>query len=191
MISVITPTIGRPSLRVMLEGLVPQLSAGDEVWVLGDGPQPQAEQIVTSLASPLVRYVECPWTGDYGNPQRNQAIGMATGSHLMFVDDDDRVMPGAIGRIKSWIARHPDRPLMFKMQHPRLVLWQKPVFQVGNVSGQMFICPKADGKVGAWTLRYEADFDFMSDTLARYPAGALVWVPEITCIQGLAGKKKS
>lgn len=193
MISVITPTIGRDSLRTMLGSLLPQLSGADEVLVVGDGPQPNAMSILDGVGSRRVRYWETLPVRNFGNPQRNEAIKSAKGKYLFFVDDDDIVAPGAVASILRAAARCPDSPLMFKMQHPRVVIWGDPKVRQGNVSGQMFVCPNVPGRVGRWSGRYEADFDFISSTLALYPAGekALAWRQEILVVQGLAGKNGS
>ena len=41
-LTVITPTIGRASLRATLDSIAPQLLDGDEHLVIGDGMQPPA-----------------------------------------------------------------------------------------------------------------------------------------------------
>lgn len=189
-LSVITPTIGRDSLKVMLNGLLPQLSQGDEVLIIGDGPQPNAQKIVDDLASPFTDYWETPPIRNYGNPQRNEAIAKAKGSYIMFVDDDDEVKPDAVANIKKYAARHPGVPLMFKMLYGgRQVLWDVRKVEVGRVSGQMFVTPNVKGKVGAWSGKYTADFDFMMSTLAHYPKGAATvrFINKLITVQGLAG----
>jgi hypothetical protein len=49
---------------------------------------------------------------------------------------------------------------------------------VGNVGTPMFVLPAA-GPRGAWGRRYEGDYDFITSTLALWPAGALVWREEV------------
>lgn len=189
-ISIITPTIGRDSLGVMLRKLLPQLSQGDEVLIVGDGPQPNAKKIVNLLADPLVRYWEHGPIWNYGNPQRNLAIAEAKGDYLMFIDDDDQPCPGAIDAVRRAATEFPGRPFMFKMQHPGCVLWIEPVLRIGQVSGQMFVPPNVKGRIGTWSGKYEADFDFMRSTLALYPDGerSIVWREDLTVIQGFAGR---
>lgn len=82
-VCVITPTIGRDSLRVMLSGLLPQLAPGDEVLIIGDGPQPNAQKIVDEIKSPLIRYWDIPLIRNYGNPQRNIALREAKADYIM------------------------------------------------------------------------------------------------------------
>ncbi len=90
-ISIITPTIGRNSLRPMLQRVLVQLQDGDEVLVVGDGPQANAKKIVDEFKHALVRYWESEPIHNYGNPQRNTAVEEAKGDYLLFVDDDASV----------------------------------------------------------------------------------------------------
>lgn len=189
-ISIITPTIGRDSLKVMLAGLLPQLSTGDEVLIIGDGPQPNSKKIVDEINSPFVTYWESPLIRNYGNPQRNEAISRAKGDYLMFVDDDDTVESNAIDVVKTAAKDFPNVPLMFKMLHDGYkILWDKPQVAYGHVSGQMFVLPNVKGKIGTWSGKYGADFDFMMSTLALYTEGtaAVKFIEDIITIQGFAG----
>lgn len=190
-VSVITPAIGRESLGIMLRNLVPQLSAGDEALVIGDGPQPVSSRIASEQNSPYVRYWEHAPIFNYGNPQRNAAIADAKGDYLLFVDDDDDVLPEAILRLKQAAAMHPGRPLMFKMRHLNRLLWASASVGLGNVSGQMFVTPNIKGRLGRWSGKYAADYDFITSTLAFYPGGeqAIVWREEILVVQGYVGPR--
>jgi len=109
----------------------------------------------------------------------------------MFVDDDDMPAAHALKAVKAAIISHPGRPLMFKMKGPYHVLWRTMKVEVCNVSGQMFVVPNVKGRVGRWSGRYEADFDFVKSTLALYPAGdqALVWKEDVICTQGYVGRQ--
>lgn len=190
-IGVITPTIGRQSLRAMLDRLLPQLDVQDRVMIVGDGPQPVAQAIVDSLNSGLIRYSEHGPIRNYGNPQRNIAIAESATDYVMFVDDDDLPMPAAIKDIKAGILAHPGLPLMFRMQGPLDVLWRMKKVEVCNVSGQMFVVPNVKERVGLWSGRYEADLDFMKSTLALYPGKeqSVVWKDEVICRQGYVGRQ--
>lgn len=191
-IGIITPTIGRPSLRAMLDRLLPQLDAKDQVLIIGDGPQPAAKAIVDSLKSGLIRYWEHGPIRNYGNPQRNLAIAESTNDYVMFVDDDDLPAPQAIQAVKAAAAAHPGLPLMFRMQGPFDSLWRIRKVEVCNVSGQMFVVPNVKERIGRWSGRYEADLDFIKTTLALYPGkdGAVVWRDEIICKQGYVGRQR-
>lgn len=188
-LTIITPTIGRPSLATMLGALTPQLEDGDECLVLGDGPQPVAEQIVAAFSSSRtpVQYIEHALVQNWGNPQRNTAIRMAKADLLVFIDDDDCPLPDGLSTIKRIAAEYPRRPLMFSMMHQGIRLPQTKMLVPGNVSGQMFIAPNVPGRLGAWSDRYAADFDFIEGTMRHYAPDDLVWRDEITTMQGFQG----
>lgn len=189
-ITVITPTIGRESLKTMLDSLLPQLEEGDEVIVIGDGPQPNAKRIVDTYASRKIVYLEHGPIRNYGNPQRNLAIKMAKGDYLLFIDDDDCPLKDSIKGVKSIAEANAGRPFMFRMYHGPLLIWTDNEIRGGNISGQMFIAPNKPELLGAWSGRYAADYDFITSTLAKYPPGALMWRPEIVVVQGYAGPSK-
>ena len=189
-LTIITPTIGRTSLATMLYALAPQLEDSDECLVLGDGPQPVAEQIVALFVSSMrapVRYIEHALVQNWGNPQRNTAIRMAKGDLLVFIDDDDCPLSDGLSTIKRVGAEHPKRPLMFSMLHQGIRLPQTQEVVPGNISGQMFIAPNVPGRLGTWSDRYAADFDFIEGTMRHYAAEDLVWREEITTTQGFRG----
>jgi glycosyltransferase involved in cell wall biosynthesis len=191
-VTVITPSIGRPSLKSMLNRLKPQLEEGDEVFVIGDGPQPSDKATVEEIGHPAVRYSEIPLTRNYGNPQRNLAIEQANGDYLFFIDDDDLPSPHALSVIRKAAKEVPGRPFMFKMMHKTMELWREPLVKIGQVSGQMFVAPNVKERLGRWSGRYEADFDFITGTLALYPdkTSAIVWRNENICIQGYQGRQE-
>jgi glycosyltransferase involved in cell wall biosynthesis len=187
---VITPTLGRESLDAMFRSLLPQLSEDDEVLVIGDGPRPRAREICTTQSFKKIVYYEVPFTGNYGNPGRNDAISKAKGTHLFFIDDDDLAMPGAVEAMRKGADANPRRPLMFKMHHHSIVIYGHRSVRCGNVSGQMFVVPNVAGRVGKWSGRYTADLDFINHTLSLYPNGhaEIVWLDAITTRQGQAGR---
>ena len=82
-LSVIVPTRGRRSLRATLRSVVHQLEPGDEV---------------------LVRWSN---DGDFGNSARQSLIERARGTHLAFIDDDDRFAPDAMATMRRAAAEHP------------------------------------------------------------------------------------
>jgi glycosyltransferase involved in cell wall biosynthesis len=188
-LTIITPTIGRESLRTMLQGLLPQLTSGDEALVIGDGDQPNAKKIVQEISSSLVRYWEMPLTRNFGNPQRNEAMAQAKGDYLCFVDDDDQTLAEYVETIKRRAEESPGRPLMVKMKAFCGILWRDKQPSYGNMSGQMFIAPNVKGRLGQWSGKYAADFDFIWSTLEKYDKRerVLSWCDDIIITQGWAG----
>lgn len=140
--SIIVATSGRPTLTRTLASLAPQLEHGDELLV--------------------IRNNEAPW----GHATRDEAITRANGSHLWFMDDDDIATDDALSVIRSEVAAEPDSVHVFRMQQNQLLLWKDPVVRVGNVGTPMMVVPNVPGKIGGWGTRYEADGDFLLETLS-------------------------
>ena len=90
--SVIVPTAGRATLTQTLASIAPQLGLGDEL---------------------LVRRADCEWC----NESRDLLCAKATGTHLLFMDDDDVYADGAFTLIRAVVAAHPARTHIFKMRH--------------------------------------------------------------------------
>lgn len=193
-LTVITPTVGRPSLERTLDSLVGQLHAGDEWLVVGDGPQPTAREAVERVQSrttATVRYLEHGPTGRWGNAQRQHAMSMAGGDYLWFVDDDDMAAAGAVQAIRQAIAEHPGHGFMFRMDTTSLadstvglVLWKVAGdLRWRGVGGPMFVAPNDPQRLGRWdTDVYAQDWPYIRDTVRCYPDGWLVWRPEIIYI---------
>jgi hypothetical protein len=171
-LSVIVATLGRETLRRALQSAADQpLLPGDEVLVVGAGEQ--VERISRDFG---FRHLSCPAMGDFGYSERQYAMPFATGTHLLFLDDDDCFTPGAFDAIRSMIEANPGRPLMFRMVAPwGQTLWVDPVVRVANHGGPQFVVPNDPARLGRWGTRYEGDFDFCTSTLALYPDGSLVW----------------
>lgn len=113
-LSIIVATVGRDTLQRALRSVNDQpLLPGDEVLVVGDSPE--IERVANECAC---RYIRCPVGGNFAYAERQHAMPLATGTHLLFLDDDDRFLPGAFAAIRSSIQKHPDRPLMFRMIAP-------------------------------------------------------------------------
>lgn len=190
-VSVIIPAIGRPHMEKVLRTLVPQLSVGDEIQVIGDGPQPDSRKVVEAVASPFVKYDEQGPFWKYGNPQRNIAMERATGQFLWFIDDDDDPLADGVLTLKKLVAERPENPHLFHVSYRGIPMPLKNDNRLycGNVTGQCFVPPNVKGRLGKWTDNYEGDFSFITETLGLYPAKALVWHKEIICSVVPAGKR--
>jgi hypothetical protein len=141
-ISVICATGGRPTLDRALQSATSQLESGDEL---------------------LVCRLDCHW----GHEARDQAMPRALGTHLMFLDDDDAYVAGALVNVRGVLEREPDRVHIFRMLYPDgRVIWSSPTVACGNISTIMLVVPNVPGKLGSWGSSYEGDFQFLSETLA-------------------------
>jgi hypothetical protein len=160
--SVIVPTVARPTLAGALASVSSQLEPGDEV---------------------LVR---CNRDGDLGARARNELMARASGSHLLFLDDDDEYVPGALSTMRRWAAEHPDRIGIFR---ERLVdgslHWTTPEFRIGNVGTVLFVVPNRPEKLGVWDIYGDdwapTDWVFISATAEKM--GDPMFVDEVVALQ--------
>lgn len=181
-LSIVLPTVGRPSLERTLASIqVQRLLPGDEVLVVADGEQAMAQEAFHRSGLPGV-FLSVPGpNGDWGHTPRNRALGRAQGDYLLFIDDDDIYVPGALTAVREALGLHPGRPHLFRMVRPKYgdVLWRVPRIVQGNVSTQMIVVPNLPHRCGVWGTRYEGDLDFIRSTAALWPAEALVWREEV------------
>src|SRR5262249_55851369 len=148
--------------------------------LVGDGEQPAARSLFEQFGLPGL-YLEVPGPSrDWGHTPRNLAMPLAQGAWLLFLDDDDAYVPGALALLRSALAENPARPHLFRMHlvPDDVTLWQRREVVEGNVSTQMIVVP-AGGPRGRWGKRYAGDFDFIRSTLALWPEGSLVWREEV------------
>jgi len=190
-LSIIVPTCGRTSLVRTLDSIVAAgLLPTDEVIVVGDGPRPSAEELVKNFRKDYpgfqVRYFEHGPTFCFGNAQRQFGIGEATGTHLLFIDDDDAYVLGAIDEIRKHIQENPDRVLIFRVEshtprHTWGYIWKIQRLVMGNVSTQTVVVPNVSGRIGRWTEKYYGDFDFIRSTVDLHPDrdAGVVWIDKV------------
>jgi len=140
--SIVIATSGRESITTTLAALTPQLEPGDEILILRDD------------------------TGDHGNTPRNNAIPRCAGSHILFIDDDDKHLRDALTYIREQVTKIPRKVHLFSMAYDdgRIVNPRWPL-QIGFVGTPMICVPNTKGKLGKWSQRYEGDYDFMKTTL--------------------------
>jgi hypothetical protein len=113
-----------------------------------------------------VKVSACGPTGHWGAEQRNFGISRATGTHIAFIDDDDVYTPGAAGSVARALAARPGRVHIFQMRDGDRLYGGYGCLFDGGIGTPMFVVPN-DGATGAWTARYQGDFDFIVSTLAR------------------------
>lgn len=183
-LSVIVPTVGRSSLRVTLQSILIQgLTEGDEVLCVGDGFCLEARKQWRNCRPPG-RYLEMnERVGNWGHAQRNYAMSLARGTHLLSMDDDDVFTPGAFNAIRAALAEAPDRPHLFRMRMADGgLVWNDRELRGGNIGTPCIVVPNDPQRLGRWGDRYEGDWDFLESTLALYPLGAEVWREEVIAL---------
>jgi hypothetical protein len=189
-LSIITPTAGRLTLVRVLDSIrAAGLLAADEVLIVTDGPQPATESLVREMDVPA-KIITGPKTADWGNSQRNYALEqqLAKGDYVMWLDDDDCVMPFALVMIRAALAEAPGRPHLFRFRtHVGNLVWtDRGKVERCHVGGHCIVAPNDPAKLGRWSDSYSGDFDFIASTLAHYSADAVVWREEVITHQNAA-----
>jgi glycosyltransferase involved in cell wall biosynthesis len=144
-LSIIIASSGRPSLRAAVDSVLHQLRPGDEVLV-----------DVNDTA---------PW----GHRARNLAMPRAKGDALLFLDDDDCYIDGALDVMRKAVEVVDDRPHIFRMRYPEgPVIWTEATLRLGMVSTQMICVPNIPEKLGVWKEdAYEGDWYFIKETVEK------------------------
>lgn len=129
--SIIVPTIGRPSLKRALASIAAQIRPGDEIIVICN---------------------EAGERGIWGNWAREEGVQRARASHLLFCDDDDVFLPGALDVIRQFAREHPGRIGLFRRRSDAAVRlqWHEPRLTPGGMQSMSFCIPNVPGKVGHW-----------------------------------------
>lgn len=153
-ISVVIPTIGRPTLQRAIDSC----AGADEILVLENQD------------------------GDNGYRARNTLMAQATGDVLAFCDDDDVFVPDAIDLIRARAAEHPGRPLLFQMRlNGGQVIWSQPRLGYGNIGTPCIVVPNQPDKLGTWAgwqgSGSGGDCHFIHECVKRM--GDPVWVERI------------
>jgi len=119
-ISVIIPTIGRPTLQRTIDSIKDQLEPGDEILIEFDFPPHR----------------------DDGNWCRDRMIQRAAGTHLWFMDDDDAALPGALSAFRRRIEEDPSCAWMFRIWLCGELSWKVNRITPGNQQGQCILVPR-------------------------------------------------
>lgn len=184
-LTIVIPSIGRPTLENTLNSIASQLERFDQVFVVGDGHYPETKKLVGKYG---IQYGYFEMAGgphhDWGARARNFGVDLAKKAYIAFMDDDDQYLPGAFKHIKNAIKSFNGYPFMFRMMHTRSIIWTTPDLFVGNVSSQMVVVPNDKAKLGRFTDRYEGDFDFIQSTADKYSVyhNPFLWREEIISV---------
>lgn len=178
MLSIITPTIGRPTLKRLVASVDTTWLDADEWLIVGDtrhGVEPWVKPYVEELGHPF-RYLEYGKEEScYGHPQRNYAMTQAReGNYLVFNDDTDEFALGAIDMVREEIGRRDVGPMLFSFEIDGGTWSARNNIFPGLVGGHQIVTPNIPGKLGRWEQRYEGDFDFIEQTVALWDGIARV-----------------
>jgi glycosyltransferase involved in cell wall biosynthesis len=176
---VIVTTTGRATLPATLASIKSQrLIEGDEILLVHDG-EPGAATVATwdeaNLPGQMVVLATGPHN-DWGAAARTAGQSMATGTHILWQDDDDWYLPGAFDVIRREIVTATDEILLFRLVYPDgRVLWKDAEIVRKNVSTQMYVVPRTT-RLGTWSPQYWGDFDFLQSTVNANPGRPVCFV---------------
>jgi glycosyltransferase involved in cell wall biosynthesis len=183
-ITVVTPTIMRPSLRDTVKAVWDCLLPGDEHIIVRDAATNARDEgmLMELPVSPFTRYFEANIPGSrYGNGQRDCAIQMAAGDCIVYIDDDD--LPGrAAFDVLHREEPNPDACHLFSMLNESTGrLFGTDDLSATNVGGPQLVVPNRKD-LPKWldANDYMSDFDVIQRT-TQMPG---MWVkhhPEIIC----------
>jgi len=155
-LSIIVPSSNRPTLDETLDSIAGQMIPGDELLV------------------------DVNDDGDWGNAARNRMMDKATRDYLIFMDDDDRYLPGAFEAVRAAVDLDLEpRVHLFRMRYAdgRPTLWTDMAIRDGNVSTQMVVVPNVFG-LPRWEADvYAADLGFIGSACARL--GSPAWHEDV------------
>lgn len=183
--SFIIPTISRTTLRRTLMSIEHGgADSEDQIVVIGDGYNPEAKRM-TEQCCPFMRipyvYDQLPRKQGSGSA-RMLGLQHATGSHLLFIDDDDQYQPNKLKYAAEIVQLHPTSPHVFRMRncnHDRAhwhQLWDKPELTIGNIGTPMVVLPNIKEKIAIWDDRHFcSDFFFFQKTFRMFPE--VIWNP--------------
>ena len=190
-LTIVVPTIGRPTLKTTLDSIARQaLQPGDRVIVALDTfqqpPRPDVAALVASYGFELL-----PVDGGVhfmGNPQLNAAIAQADTDYLCALGDDDIYVDGAIARLRAKLK--PGRVLLFQFYAPpylsagnpeRFVLWADRDLRVANISGCCLVAPVAALSPVSDDQRIEVDYEWIVAAVAK-TGKPPIWMDDVLII---------
>ena len=192
LLSVIVPTVGRPTLARTMRSLLQQRSRlAWEVILVGDTHGGTwATQLAavpqTLVGIPAARYVEHDGGQHaWGHPQRNYGATVARGRYLAWLGDDDVYLPGAFEAIRMALEAAPEPAVhLFKWIPPwkAPVLWEEAgVLLQDHIDAEQIVVPNVPDRLGTWNAgRYQGDYDFIRETVDKWGGvERVVWRPEV------------
>lgn len=171
-LSVITPTIGAPTLQRVVDWFAENLHSGDEHLLVFDGPGwPDIPRYSRYDGRETFRTLVTPeHVGDGGYSPREYAMTRCRGTHIWFMDDDDMPARGAVETIRAAIEEEPQVPWLFIMDGPMSPVGKYGELARNSVSPQMFVVPNHPEKFHPWVNGhgYESDAEMILKTCHNF-----------------------
>jgi glycosyltransferase involved in cell wall biosynthesis len=163
-LSVVIPTLGRPTLARTVFSFLGQLEDGDEVIFVAD-PKGDVDYVKWMRAASSNRlgvdwrHVVHDGPGGWGLPQRNRGYELARGDWVWFLADDDVATPWALEAIRAAVRCAPPW-FIFRAgrANDEPWIWTNEEIRRGNLDADCIVAPS--GAAARWGLDYTGDYDF-------------------------------
>jgi hypothetical protein len=90
----------------------------------------------------------------------------SAGTHLLWLDDDDRYTKDALGVVRERVGALPEKVHLFAMALAGggtiAPAWP---LRIGAVGTPMICVPNVPGLLGQWSDEYQGDYDFACSTM--------------------------
>jgi glycosyltransferase involved in cell wall biosynthesis len=183
-ISIIVPTIGRPTLQRTLHSIIRQTSDLDQIVVVFDGHdydlQPAFD--ILALANCEFAVASIEQLGEWGHPARNYALdNIVTRTRVMTMDDDDIYLPGAFGMIREALDAHPPAVHVFGCrwgpghEAAGTVLPRGRGLLRGEIATPMIVAPTCLARYGA---AYDGDWTYAQALASIFGEEHWHWHPD-------------
>ena len=165
---VLIATGGRPSLKTMLDSLKPELSNGDAVTIVFDGPKARAKSTIESnwlegFKCPVNLVDQVPNLGFWGHGIRNkyQQILTPQTTFVMHADDDDSYVPGSFNKLRKQCT-NPDALYIAKMagDDMKVIPSQNQEIKMSDIGTPCGIIPAHAAPKSTWEYRYGGDGEY-------------------------------
>lgn len=122
-------------------------------------------------------------SGDAGDTPRNRVLDGLHGTHIMFLDDDDEFLPGALDCVRAFALEHPGRWGLFQLDRgPTGRVWKRGATHLMAGATAMCVVPNVPERLGRFGRVSGAppgrlgDYPFLVETAAML--GDPVWCEE-------------
>lgn len=113
-ISVVIPTYNYAKLmQRAIQSVATQLDKRTELIIIDDGSTDETKEILEKLPNPQRLNIRCIHQSNAGPAAaRNRGLSMANGEYLLFLDADDKLLPGTLSKLIDTIEANPDTDMI-------------------------------------------------------------------------------